>query len=81
MNDANEVGVFISEVSRQGATRMKAYVMTTGTVFGLITLAHVLRIIAEGPHLLTEPVWILLTIAAAGMAVWAWRLLWNSAPT
>jgi hypothetical protein len=60
---------------------MKAYIMTTGTVFGLITLAHVLRIIAEGPHLLTEPVWILLTIAAAGMAVWAWRLLWNSAAT
>ena len=60
---------------------MKAYVMTTGTVFGLITLAHVLRIIAEGPHLLTEPVWILLTIAAAGMAGWAWRLLWNAAST
>jgi hypothetical protein len=54
---------------------MKAYVMTTGTVFGLITLAHVLRIIAEGPHLLTEPLWILLTVAAAGMSVWAWRLL------
>ena len=60
---------------------MKAYVMTTGTVFGLITIAHILRIIAEGPHLLREPVWILLTLAAAGMAGWAWRLLWNSAPT
>jgi hypothetical protein len=60
---------------------MKAYVMTTGTVFGLITLAHILRIIEEGPHLLTEPLWIILTLAAAGMSVWAWRLLWNSAPT
>ena len=30
---------------------MKAYIMTTGAVFGLITLAHLLRIIAEGPRL------------------------------
>jgi hypothetical protein len=54
---------------------MKAYIMTTGAVFGLITVAHVVRIIAEGPHLLTEPLWILLTIAAAGLSLWAWRLL------
>jgi len=54
---------------------MKAYVMTTGAVFGLITLAHVLRIIAEGPHLLTEPLWVLLTVATAALTVWAWRLL------
>lgn len=54
---------------------MKAYVMTTGAVFGLITLAHVLRIIAEGPHLVTEPWYVLLTVAAAALAVWAWRLL------
>jgi hypothetical protein len=60
---------------------MKAYIMTTGSVFGLITIAHILRIIEEGPHLLTEPLWIVLTLAAAGMAAWAWRLLWNSAPT
>jgi hypothetical protein len=60
---------------------MKAYIMTTGSVFGLITIAHILRIIAEGPHLLTEPLWIVLTLAAAGMSVWAWRLLWKSAPT
>ena len=54
---------------------MKAYVMTTGVVFGLITFAHVLRIIAEGPHLLTEPLWVLLTAATAGLSIWAWRLL------
>jgi hypothetical protein len=60
---------------------MKAYIMTTGSVFGLITIAHILRIIEEGPHLLTEPLWVILTLAAAGMALWAWRLLWKSAPT
>jgi hypothetical protein len=54
---------------------MKAYVMTTGAVFGLITLAHVLRIIAEGPHLATDPWYVLLTVAAAALGLWAWRLL------
>ena len=34
---------------------MKTYVMTTGAVFGLITLAHILRIIAEGPRLAKDP--------------------------
>ena len=54
---------------------MRAYVMTTGAVFGLITLAHILRVIAEGPRLLTEPLWVLLTLATAGMCLWALRLL------
>ena len=54
---------------------MKAYVMTTGAVFGLITLAHLLRMIAEGPHLVADPWFVLLTIAAASLCVWAWRLL------
>ena len=51
---------------------MKAYIVTTGTLFGLIVVAHVLRIVAE-PHLATDPWYILLTAAAAGMSVWAWR--------
>jgi hypothetical protein len=54
---------------------MKAYVMTTGVVFALLTLAHLLRMIAEGPHLARDPFWVLVTVAAAGLCVWAWRLL------
>ena len=54
---------------------MKAYVITTGVVFAPITLAHILRVIAEGPRLLTEPLWVLLTLATAGLSLWAWRLL------
>lgn len=57
---------------------MKAYLITTGTVFGLITLAHIWRAWAEGPHLATDPVFVLLTIAAAALCVWAWRLLRRS---
>ena len=34
-----------------GRRFMKAYVITTGAVFGLITLAHILRVVAEGPRL------------------------------
>ena len=54
---------------------MKAYVMTTGAVFALITLAHIVRIVMEGPHLLREPLYIILTLATTGLCVWAWRLL------
>jgi hypothetical protein len=54
---------------------MKVYVMTTGTVFGLITVVHVLRIIAEGPQLMTDPWFVLLTVATAALCLWAARLL------
>ena len=54
---------------------MRAYVMTTGVVFGLITVAHVWRAIVEGQRLATDPWFILLTVAVAGLCVWALRLL------
>ncbi len=57
---------------------MKAYVMTTGAVFGLLTLAHIWRAIEEGPHLATEPWYVLITVAAAVLCLWALRLLWRS---
>ena len=57
---------------------MKAYVITTGVVFALLTLAHILRIIAEGPHLAKDPFYVLITAAAGGLCLWAWRLVWLS---
>ena len=54
---------------------MKAYLITTGTVFGLIVLAHVLRVAVEGSDLARDPLFVLLTIAAAALCVWAFRLL------
>ena len=56
---------------------MKAYVMTTGAVFGLLTLAHIWRVIEEGPHLAAQPLWVLITVAAAILCLWAVRLLWR----
>jgi hypothetical protein len=52
---------------------MKAYVITTGTIFGLITLAHFWRI-AQEPHLARDPFFIVLTVAAAALCVWSWRV-------
>lgn len=54
---------------------MKAYILTTGVIFGLITVAHLLRFVMEGSHLAREPVFILLTFLSAALSVWAWRVL------
>ncbi len=58
---------------------MKAYVMTTGALFGLLTLAHLWRIVEEGRHLATDPWYVLITLVAAALSLWAWRLLRLSA--
>jgi hypothetical protein len=57
---------------------MKAYLMITGGLFGLITLAHLWRIVEEWPHLATNPWYLLLTLGAAVLCLWAWRLLRRS---
>jgi hypothetical protein len=54
---------------------MKAYVITTGTVFALITLAHVARVFAEGAYLLREPAFIVTSAIAVALCVWAFRVL------
>lgn len=57
---------------------MKAYVTTTGVVFGLIVVAHVWRAIEEGSHMLTDPWFLLATAVAAALSVWAWVVLRRS---
>ena len=62
---------------------MKAYLITTGIIFTLITLGHVLRTIAEWPRLATDPWFYLegpgLGVVAGALGFWAWRLLRLSA--
>lgn len=53
---------------------MKAYVITTGVIFALITIAHLARMAVES-RVLTEPLYLLLTILSAALAVWAVVLL------
>ena len=54
---------------------MKAYLITTGSLFGLLTVVHVWRVIEEGPHLAKNPWYVLITVAGAALCLWAWRLL------
>jgi hypothetical protein len=58
---------------------MRAYVITSGVIFGLLVLAHLLRILEEGPHLARDPSYVLVTLAAAALCVWAFRVLRMSA--
>ena len=54
---------------------MKAYLITTSVLFGLVTVAHVWRMIAESRALLSDPWFILLTLGTAAMCIWGLRLL------
>ena len=45
---------------------MKAYVITTGVLFALLVVVHVWRAIEEGPHVATDPAYIIITALAAG---------------
>ena len=57
---------------------MKAYLITTGTIFALVTLAHLARTPEIWSRRVSDP-WFfwsfaLLTLISAAIAVWAWRL-------
>jgi hypothetical protein len=54
---------------------MKAYVITTGTVYALIVVAHFWRVAVEGTGLLKEHHFVLLTVAAAGLSLWSFWVL------
>lgn len=56
---------------------MRAYVMITGVIFGLLVVAHVWRMFVEG-HLATQPEYIVVTLVAALLSLWAARLVWRS---
>lgn len=53
---------------------MKVYIATSGTIFGLLTLAHIGRIGLESSALMKDPTYLAITVAAAAMCVWAWRV-------
>jgi hypothetical protein len=57
---------------------MKLYLMTTGILFALLALAHVLRTIAEWQRLAADPGFIVegpgIGLIAAALCFWAWRL-------
>jgi membrane protease YdiL (CAAX protease family) len=52
---------------------MKGYIVTSGVIFALLALSHVARVALESWRLAREPEYIVITLAAAAMAVWAYR--------
>jgi hypothetical protein len=54
---------------------MKSYIITTGAIFALITIAHIVRLAMETTRVLTEPIFLIFTILAATLSIWAWLLL------
>jgi len=58
---------------------MKSYLTATGVIFGLVSLAHVWRMVEE-PHLATDPWFIGLTLVAAALCVAAFSLLRRVTP-
>ncbi|MBA3963140.1 MAG: hypothetical protein H0X40_14750 [Chthoniobacterales bacterium] len=49
---------------------MKVYVITTGIIFGLLTLAHLWRIFFEDARLARDPFFVSITAVAAGLCLW-----------
>jgi hypothetical protein len=54
---------------------MKAYVLITGILFGLLVVAHAWRFVEEGSHVAKDPWFVSFTAVALALSVWAWRLL------
>ena len=52
---------------------MKAYVATTGILFVLLTVAHIVRVFQE-THLARDPWFLLVTVLTFILAIWALRL-------
>ena len=59
---------------------MKAYLATTGAVFGILTILHVWRFVAEGGGPGREPWFIFISLVAAAFAVWSGMLLFRHKP-
>jgi hypothetical protein len=54
---------------------MKAYLLSTGTIFGCITVAHIWRMISESVALARDPWYLGLTVLSAALCGWAIRLV------
>jgi hypothetical protein len=54
---------------------MRAYVVATGTVFGLLAVLHVWRVFAESTNIARDPWYIVITCLAAALAGWAFYLV------
>jgi len=49
---------------------MRLYIITTGAIFALITIAHIARMASES-GVFKEPLFLLLTVLSAALTVWS----------
>jgi hypothetical protein len=54
---------------------MKAYLVTTATLFSLIAVLHAWRMVAERHTLASDPWFLIITVVALALAGWAISLL------
>lgn len=54
---------------------MRAFIATAGVLFALIFVAHILRLVLEGPGPLRDPIFILTSVASIGVSAWSFYLL------
>lgn len=57
---------------------MRTYLIVTFGLSMLLVAVHALRFALEGPHVARDPWSVGASAVAAGVAVWAWRLLRRS---
>lgn len=57
---------------------MTAYLATSAAIFGLLVLAHVWRLLVEGPQVARDPFFLIATLGAGALSVWAIRLLFRT---
>ena len=53
---------------------MRTYALTTGVIFALLAVAHVFRMIGESHSLATDPWFLIITVIAALLSVWAFTV-------
>jgi uncharacterized membrane protein len=54
---------------------MKAYLVTTSTLFTLLALVHLWRVVQERDSLARDPWFLIITLIAAALAGWGISLL------
>ncbi len=50
---------------------MRPYLLVTSIVFGLVTVAHIWRMIGESAALAKDPWFLALTVVAASLSIWS----------
>ncbi len=54
---------------------MRAYLWTTGVMFGVLAMLHAWRAIEEAHSLARDPWFVVITLVSAALCIWAMRLI------